>query len=402
MEPIPGVIRASARDFRVEEIPLYAAKGEGPHLYVTFEKTGLTTDEAVKRLAAHARVQPRDVGVPGMKDRHAVTVQTVSVPAPMSADAADFDAHVRAFESSGVRILSAARHANKLRTGHLRGNRFRIVVRRVETRHFASIEKAFARIAAEGVPNTYGTQRFGIRGDNVERALAWLGGGPGPRDFKQKRFLYSSLQSHIFNAVLEARVAQGTWNAPLLGDVLLREDRVLGTEGSSDDQADRANRPGLRYCEDETADAGIVRRGDYCPSGPMFGPEMKAPRGEVEALESAVCASLLGADFDWTKTRQYGEGTRRHLRLWVEEARVRFSGTDAQERENEGASPTGPSLTSEVLGSVEVEFVLPRGAYATTVLSNVFQLTEGVSDAGGRNAASSQASPDVREIQETR
>ena len=81
---------------------------------------------------------------------------------------------------------------------------------------------------------------------------------------------------------------------------------------------------------------------------------------------------------------------------------MRFSGTDAQERENEGASPTGPSLTSEVLGSVEVEFVLPRGAYATTVLSNVFQLTEGVSDAGGRNAASSQASPDVREIQETR
>ena len=80
-------------------------------------------DEAVRQLAAHAKVPVRDIGVPGMKDRHAVTTQTVSIPAPMSAAAADFDAHIRGFQGQGIRILNAARHNNKLRTGHLRGNR---------------------------------------------------------------------------------------------------------------------------------------------------------------------------------------------------------------------------------------------------------------------------------------
>lgn len=373
VERVAGRIRTTAADFFVEELPLYTPKGEGSHLYVQFEKTGLTTDEAVRQLAAHAGVPVRDVGVPGMKDRHAVTIQTVSIPAIMSSAAAEFDAHVRSFSSSGVRILSAIRHNNKLRTGHLRGNRFRLVVRDVPQESFPHIEAAFRAIGETGVPNAYGNQRFGARGDNVERALSWLSGGAAPRDFKQRRFLYSALQSHIFNAVLDARLKDGSWNHARTGDVLLREDRVLAVTEDADDA--RGTRPGLRYCEDAATDEPAVMRGDYCPSGPMFGPDMKSPRGDVLALESAICAELLGETFDWAKTRQYGEGTRRHLRLGVEDLRVRFlpPGTDAQAPGPHAAAPTD----SLARGSVEVEFVLPRGAYATTVLSNVFQLTEG-------------------------
>ena len=386
---VPGRIRVYPTDFLVEEISLYPAKGEGAHLYVRFEKTAITTDEAVRQLAAHAKVPVRDIGVAGMKDRHAVTIQTVSVPAPMSAAADDFDAHIRGFQTGEMRVLDATRHNNKLRTGHLRGNRFKLVVRDVPESGYADIEKAFLGIAEVGVPNAYGNQRFGSRGDNVERALAWLGGGPGPRDFKQRRFLYSALQSHIFNAVLEARLQEKTWNRAVTGDVLLREDRVLiGNSGDSLVQDDRSSRPGLRYCEDAEQDQVAVQRGDYGPSGPMFGPDMKAPKGAVHELETRVCEGLLGTGFDWAKTSQYGEGTRRHLRLWVEDMHVRWlaasepSGTDAQ---------AGSGLGE---GSVEVEFVLPRGAYATTVLSNVFQLTEGVSHAA--------SSPAATEIQETR
>lgn len=398
MELVPGRIRVQPADFFVEEIPLYPAKGEGAHLYVRFEKTGLTTDDAVRQLAAHANVQVRDIGVPGMKDRHAVTIQTVSIPAPMSAAAADFDVHIREFRTNAIRILDATRHNNKLRTGHLRGNRFKLVIRGVRAASYADIEKAFSRIAEVGVPNAYGNQRFGSRGDNVDRALAWLAGGPAPRDFKQRRFLYSALQSHIFNAVLEARLKDESWNRAVTGDVLLREDRVLtGDSGEPVQEDERSARPGLRYCEDAALDQAAVARGDYGPSGPMFGPDMKSPKGAVHELEMAICASLLGETFDWSKTRQYGEGTRRHLRLWVEELNARWvpadtsNGTDAQAREQtEVGYESGE-------GSVEVEFVLPRGAYATTVLSNVFQLTEGVPA-----APHASSSPVDIEIQETR
>src|SRR5690242_15079779 len=111
----------SPETFVVEEIPAYEPSGEGEHTYVWIEKRGLTTMDAVKRLARALDTDARDIGYAGLKDRNAVTRQWISVPRVEPE-------RVLAIAEPDLRVLAAKRHGNKLRTGHLRGNRFEVVV----------------------------------------------------------------------------------------------------------------------------------------------------------------------------------------------------------------------------------------------------------------------------------
>ena len=77
-----GVLRAQPEDFVVDEVPAYPPSGEGDHVFVRIEKRGLNTAQAVERIARALDVNPRDIGVAGMKDRHAVTRQWISLPPP--------------------------------------------------------------------------------------------------------------------------------------------------------------------------------------------------------------------------------------------------------------------------------------------------------------------------------
>ena len=75
---ISGLLKDRPEDFRVDEIPAYSPSGAGEHLFVHFEKTGLDTKEAVRRIARALEVEPRDAGFAGLKDRHAITTQWAS------------------------------------------------------------------------------------------------------------------------------------------------------------------------------------------------------------------------------------------------------------------------------------------------------------------------------------
>ena len=338
-----GVIKTTPDDFVVEELPLYEPSGAGDHLYVRFTKRGLTTDAAVRAIARAMQVEARDVGVPGLKDKVAVTTQTISLPAP--AKDASFDDRARALAIDGVTILEARRHANKLRTGHLAGNRFTIVVRGIDPARLDEARAAFDRIAREGAPNFYGVQRFGASRDNAERAREWIvGGAKPPRDPRARRFAWSALQSAIFNDVLAARVEAGTWATPLEGDVLQKTDSG-----------------GLFVCADVEADRARCERDEIVPTGPLPGAKMRAPTGEPLALETQITAKWLGEAFDFETTRALGEGTRRPLRLRAREVVVN------------DAAAIDPK---EQPAALRVSFVLPRGAYATTVLSAVFDWEE--------------------------
>ncbi len=358
--PKPRVLyKASPDDFRVEEVPLYEPSGTGEHLYVTFEKRGLTTDEAVRSLARAAGVQPRDVGVAGVKDKHAVTTQTVSLPIPPAAKGGDPSAKIEAAELPGIRILSMVRHGNKLKTGHLAGNRFDLVLRQVRLADVPEIEERFAALSRDGVPNAYGVQRFGTLGDNALRAREWLGGrAPGPRDPRQRRFMWSALQSALFNEVLEARVADGTWLTPRAGDLC-----KIHASG------------GVFLCEDPAVDQARARTGELCATGPMVGVKMTPP-GEGSApalLERELTEKVLGADFDLAATRALGEGTRRALVLLVESMTVELLAADATA---DAIDLQKEERNREEDGALRVRFVLPRGAYATTVLSAALDIVE--------------------------
>lgn len=358
-----GVIRRSAEDFVVEEIPAYAPSGRGEHLYITFEKRGLTTPDALRAISLALEVDARAAGAAGMKDKHAITTQTASFPFPLARDA---EAAVARIAIPGVTVVSAARHDNKLKPGHLVGNRFTLVVRDVPRSEIDGVIARLDRAGREGVPNAFGPQRFGRDGDNPARTLAWLSGKErGPRDKREQRLLFSSLQSWLFNQVLDRRVSAGTWARVMAGDVAKKHDSggifTVPPEGA--DLADAKAR----------AEAGMLSA-----TGPMFGVKMRWPEGEPLAIEREVLAAASLDEARFAGWRYLGEGTRRALRMMVAELAVEALPAD------EGAE----------LSSLRVRFVLPKGGYATTVLARACRVIDAAARRSGAEGGPTGAAPE--------
>ncbi|MGH7268937.1 MAG: tRNA pseudouridine(13) synthase TruD [Polyangiaceae bacterium] len=348
-------IKCRPADFVVEEISAYEPSGAGEHVMVRFTKTDRNTLDAVRAISQALSCDPRASGFAGMKDKRAVTTQTMSVQAPRGVSSLDLARRAEALSLDGITVLRAAPHGNKLKPGHLAGNRFTIALRGLPPARLDEVAVAFERITNEGVPNAFGAQRFGARGDNAERALAWLRGQErAPRDPRLSRLLWSSLQSKVFNALLAARVEDGTFATALDGDLL-----KLRTSG------------GLFLCADVQTDRARAAAGEVSATGPIIGARMRWPEREPEALERRVAREILGANFDLASTRSLGEGSRRPLRLWVEE--LRWELCPAEHDAGHGTLAAG----------IRVYFVLPKGAYATTVLAAATTIdeTRGANDA---------------------
>ncbi|GAB6040539.1 tRNA pseudouridine(13) synthase TruD [Endothiovibrio diazotrophicus] len=318
---VSGVIRSTPEDFFVDEIPLVEPDGEGEHLLVWVEKRDANTEWVARRLAQLAGLRTADVGFAGMKDRFAVTRQWFSLHLG-NRETPEF----APLEGEGIRVLSTARHGRKLRRGALKGNRFRLVVRQLEGA-VAALGERLAAIAARGVPNYFGEQRFGREGNNLLHAEAMFG-GRRVKDRHKRGIYLSAARSRLFNEVLAARVAEGSWDRPLAGEVL-----VLDGSGS--------------HFVAETIDEEILRRvavGDLHPSGPMWGRGRPLPGGEALALEERLLAGWA----TWRDGLEHAglKQERRPLRLPVGDLRWSFEGSDG----------------------VVVEFSLPAGGYATGVL----------------------------------
>lgn len=325
---IGGVLRASPEDFFVDEESAYAPAGTGDHVFVRIEKRELTTPHAVERIAQALGVAKRDIGVAGMKDRHAVTRQWLSLPPPVTPEA------VRSLALDGIAIVEVARHPHKLRTGHVRANRFVLRVRDVGPDAAARAQAIFERLAAPpGAPNWYGEQRFGRDGDNAERGLAVVR-GERVQDRKLARLLVSALQSKLFNQWLVARMADGLYARVLGGDVL---HKVGG---------------GLFTCDDPATDEPRLLGGEIVITGPMFGVSMRRATGEAAAREDAILAAAGVSIDEFAKVSAIAEGTRRDASIIVGEPRVQ-----AVDK-----------------GVLEVAFTLPGGAYATAVMRELMKM----------------------------
>lgn len=327
---IGGVLRATDDDFFVDEEPAYAPSGTGDHVFVQIEKRGMTTPHAVERIAKAIGVSPRDVGVAGMKDRHAVTRQWISLPPPTTPES------VRTLALDDIAVVEVARHPHKLRTGHVRANRFVLRVREVGDDALSRATAILERLAAApGAPNWYGEQRFGRDGDNAEKGLAIVKGGKPPRDRKLARLLVSSLQSQLFNDWLRARMRDGLYRRVLAGDVL---HKIGG---------------GMFVCEEPAVDEARLLAGELVVTGPMFGDRMRQPADGTPAAEreraTLDAAQLLPDSF--ATVRSIAEGTRRDATILIGEPTVRL------------VEP----------GVLEVAFSLPGGAYATAVMRELMK-----------------------------
>lgn len=326
-----ALIKSVPDDFQVTELPRIQPDGQGEHLLVEIRKRGLTTTEAARRLAGFLGVSPRAVSHAGRKDRNAVTTQWLSVHQPGSGTIAK-----PGTIAPGLEILNASRHSRKLRVGALSGNRFRIRLRGVHVPR-AATDRRLLRIVYHGVPNYFGSQRFGHGGRNVDKALAWQHGDLMVRRRDIQGLLLSAVRSECFNRLLRRRVETGTWDRALAG-----EQMILDGCGSIFAAADEAP---ARLAE-RLALLAIH------PTGPLPGVGRPLVTDEVQTLEQAVFDEI--PELIALLVRCRVKAQRRALRLRVAELAWWW-----------------PAVDELVIG-----FRLPPGAYATTVLSECFELIE--------------------------
>lgn len=217
-----GLLKRVNEDFVVTELPLQLPGGTGEHVWVDVEKRGANTAFVAQQLAVAAGVQDKDVGYAGLKDRYAVTRQWFSLYLPKG-ETPD----LTQLQHPEFKVLSQSRHVKKLRPGDLQGNRFHITLRDV-TGDRAAIEANLRAVAAQGVPNYFGAQRFGFDGGNVEQGRAMLAREIRVRHPKKKGLYLSAVRSFVFNEVLAERIRQGLWGQTLPGDVPDAAGRATG------------------------------------------------------------------------------------------------------------------------------------------------------------------------------
>ena len=390
--PINGTAKSDYLDFFVEEIPLYQPSGVGDHVYFVVEKQGITTLQAAREIAFALGIRPRDIGVAGQKDARGLTRQL------MSAEHQDPN-RVAALEIPRIRILAVSRHGNKLRTGHLRGNRFVLKMRDWDESRLRDVETVMAILSDRGVPNYYGPQRFGYRGDthavgllllkgDFEAACRLIAGAPNeldtgrtltarrlfdegnfkeasnawPRGFREaevvakgmdrfkgdaKRallsldkkmlgFYVSAYQSRVFNRVLGKRIAEL--------DTVEKGDVAAKLENGA-----------MFLVEDEDAEKPRAERFEISATGPIFGAKMKQPDFRILALETGMLAEEGGTPALLSQKGVLGcRGGRRPLREKLDGVDVRTGSDDRG-------------------GYLQLSFSLPSGSYATSVLREVFK-----------------------------
>jgi tRNA pseudouridine13 synthase len=189
-------------DFQVDEDLGFEPDGRGEHLLLRVCKRGQNTRWLAAMMAQYYGIPESAIGYCGLKDRRSVSRQWFSVHLP--------GAELPAPDIDGMEILGSARHGRKLRPGMHLGNDFRIVLR-FKDGGAEDVNSRLRLIAAAGVPNYFGEQRFGRDGNNLQEVMGILS-RRHPR-FKGKRggLYLSSARSWLFNQVLAERVRDGSW-----------------------------------------------------------------------------------------------------------------------------------------------------------------------------------------------
>jgi len=385
---IGGSLRQEIEDFQVEEIPLYEPSGTGDHLYLVIEKQGLTTYDVIRELATALDCQERDLGYAGLKDARAITRQTISVPLRKPED-------VKGLHLPGMRILSATLHQNKLRPGHLAGNRFRIRIHQPGPMALSRAQQVLDELKVRGVPNRFGEQRYGIMGNShrIGRALlaedyplaireiigdptaithpGWREAAEAyalgdlataieklPRHCRPERKLLSQLkegktprkavramprnllklylsayQSHLFDRLLTMRLA--TFGQLWAGDIAYKH-----LNGACFQVLDPAR-------EQPRAD-----HFEISPTAPLYGFKVKLAGAQAGILEESLLEKeQLGLSAFRLPGGLAMEGERRPLRVPIHDAACQEDGPE----------------------DLLVSFALPRGSFATTVLAEIMK-----------------------------
>ncbi len=366
-----GTFKERPSDFIVEELPLYYPKGEGEHLYLLIEKTNLGHEAMIKALMRQFNVSRHAIGAAGRKDKLAVTRQWVSVH--LHKNPPELEAH-----HDCLKFLEVGRHANKLRIGHLKGNRFCLRIRHIGASVLPMVQQRLSTLIAQGLPNYFDSQRFGVRGINhlLGRALiakdskqlvSLLAEADGSSQWpsrsperlaldrvqqgmsmgrmtsglgrQTRQFWISALQSAVFNCVLDQRIKDKNVTRLQVGDLAWKHDS--GSVFAVDEEVVQDPQTQQRLAHFEIS-----------PSGPMWGSRMTRCGGQIDEMEQQALQAFSLVPQQLEKLGRSVSGARRPLRVCIGQA-------------------TANASEDEHGVFIELQFVLPPGSYATVALRKI-------------------------------
>ncbi len=332
--------KQSPRDFVVEEIPLYEFSGEGEHLILFVRKKNLSTPEMIGTFARYLGIKNRDIGYAGLKDKHAMTKQYISLPKKYESD-------LEGFNHDGIKIISKAYHNNKLRIGHLKGNRFYIKLKKVNPTSAKKLDEALKNIAKYGMPNFFGYQRFGNDGDNHILGEKIAKGEKRERNPRVKKLLINAYQSHLFNLWLSRRLEI----SKLINNFQVKELESILNMPNDELSKLKAQKHPFKLI------SGDVMQ--HYPHGKLFDFEMddediKRFEDEGISLTGLLCgkkarvASGIARDIEKDYDDEINaDGARRYAWVFAKDIEGRFNQVEAQ---------------------YELNFTLPKGSYATVLI----------------------------------
>ena len=339
---IGGAIKSIPEDFEVEEIPAYEPSGEGEFLYLWLEKRDMGAEYFTRQIAKRLDIPVGEIGTAGLKDRRAVTRQMVSVPSVA-------EPKLPQLEGDGIKLLRVGRHSNKLRSGHLHGNRFRILIRLSPPLPLgegpgvraSDPSQILDRIREHGLPNYYGPQRFGRDGETLHLGLALLRNEKTIRNPFLKKLALSAAQSAVFNHYLAQRMRDNLLRRVLPGDVMCKIP--FG---------------GMFVAADLDQEQKRFDAREIVSAGPICGRKTFAAAQEAAQRELAALSALNLTDSSFNGFGKLLQGTRRHNLVYLDDLAA-------------AVEPEG----------VRLSFTLPAGSYATMLLREVMKVDALVEEA---------------------
>jgi tRNA pseudouridine13 synthase len=341
--PIYFHFKQTPSDFVVTEIPLYEFSGNGEHLILKIRKKALTTWQMLEILSTHLGVRIRDIGYAGLKDKDAMTIQYISVNRK-------YEDALKSFSHKQIKILETTYHNNKLRIGHLKGNRFFIRLKKVNPTDAKKIDSLLKWISENGSPNYFGYQRFGRDGDNYEIAREIVEGKRKMRDRKKREFLMSAYQSHLFNLWLSKRIELSrlfeALNPRELKNVFVWNDEIIKLVHKEPhffkilpgDVASHYPHGKLFVVDDLVDDAKRILNREISPTGLLSGKKAKLSTGIAWEIEKEFVEDIPA------------QGSRRYAWIWPEDIQGNYKQETAH---------------------YELHFTLPKGSYATVLLEMI-------------------------------
>jgi len=334
-KPIPFDFEQTVDRFIVEEIPLFPFTNTGSNLILKIKKQDMSTWKLIHVISKATGLSEREIGYAGLKDKNATTIQYISIPKSSQKS-------LKHITTDKIEILEQSYNKASLKIGHLKGNKFSIILNNVTTQGAKEIEKVSTQMAQYGIPNYFGYQRFGEDSRSYLQGKEIAHSGKRLKGAKEK-LLVASYQGHLFNSWLSKRIHISANFKKLsypkeLENILSQEPQFFKL--FMGDLMMPYPYGKHSFVKEMLPSSELFSKGKMAPTGLICGSHSARSQNDAYYLEEPY------DDAELTSLK----GDRRFAWIWPEDLSTKYNDASRQ---------------------LTIEFYLPKGSYATTFLEEI-------------------------------